>query len=243
MLSTEGMWRRPTPIYQLLRHFAAHVANKLRSLTSPGWHLTFNSNLSRLYWPECRGSVCPLRRPVIPTFWPSSEYMSRDVKPAQMGYYEVRRHHNLVSGLLERYPNWRLYGLLEIHCSVIEVLTGDTERALRFAQRALAHADESGHFHTRIAAHINLSHIEERRGNFAKAKTHIDAVLSAVDHNCHLRTSGCRQLGESPHHLGRLRALPYGARRSRRTSCEREECAATLGRNHGGLFEGETCTS
>src|SRR6185436_8155489 len=103
------------------------------------------------------------------------------------GLSEVRRHHNLVSGLLERYPNLWLDGLLEIDRSVIEVLTGDTDRALQSAQRALAYSDESGHFHTRIAAHINLSHIEERRGNFAKARVHIDAVLSDVDHNCHLR--------------------------------------------------------
>jgi DNA-binding NtrC family response regulator len=103
------------------------------------------------------------------------------------GLSEVRRHHNLVSGLLERYPNRWLEGLLEIDRSVVDVLTGDTERALHAAQRALEYSKESGHFHTRIAAHINLSHIQERRGCFESAKSHIDAVLSSVDQNCHLR--------------------------------------------------------
>jgi hypothetical protein len=92
-----------------------------------------------------------------------------------------------VSDLLEGYPNFWLQGLVEIDRSVVELLTGDTDRALRSAERALNCSHESGHFHTRVAAHINLSHIEERRGNFEAARTHIDAVLSAVDQDCHLR--------------------------------------------------------
>src|SRR5262245_22048347 len=53
------------------------------------------------------------------------------------GLAEARRHHRIVSDLLEGYPNFWLQGLVEIDRSVVELLTGDTDRALRSAERAL----------------------------------------------------------------------------------------------------------
>ena len=103
------------------------------------------------------------------------------------GLAEVRRHHRVVLELLKAYPNRWLEGLVEVDRSVIELLTGDTDKARTSAELALAHSQESGHFHTYVAAHINLSHIQERRGDFERARAHINTVIPIVDSNCHLR--------------------------------------------------------
>ena len=104
---------------------------------------------------------------------------------------EARRHHELVSALLERYENVWLEGLLALDRSVVAVLLGDVDAALTFAELALDHSLKSGHSHTRAAAHINLSHILERRGDFSAARKHLGKASEIVGANCHLRRAIC----------------------------------------------------
>ena len=55
------------------------------------------------------------------------------------------------------------------------MLVGEIEAAIDSAEAARRSAEESGHFHTRIAAEVNLSHMFERRAEFGHAKRHIDS--------------------------------------------------------------------
>ncbi|MGH9311340.1 MAG: sigma 54-interacting transcriptional regulator [Vicinamibacterales bacterium] len=66
------------------------------------------------------------------------------------------------------------------------MLLGDVDGALGAAERALELSAESGHFQTRVAAEINLSHVLERKGEFAKAKRHVDRALAMAGGNCHI---------------------------------------------------------
>ena len=100
------------------------------------------------------------------------------------GLAEVRRHHELVSALLERYENAWLEGLLALDRSVVAILLGDVDGAMAFAELALDQSSKSGHSHTRAAAHINLSHILERRGEFNSARSHLGKASEIVGANC-----------------------------------------------------------
>ena len=66
------------------------------------------------------------------------------------------------------------------------MLVGEIEAAIDSAEAAFRLAEESGHFHTRIAAEVNLSHMFERRAEFGHAKHHIDRAFRCVGDNRHL---------------------------------------------------------
>ena len=107
------------------------------------------------------------------------------------GLAEARRHHELVLALLERYENPWLEGLLALDRSVVATLLGDVDSAMSLAELALDCSLTSGHSHTEAAAHINLSHILERRGEFGAARNHLGKASELVGSNCHLRRAIC----------------------------------------------------
>jgi DNA-binding NtrC family response regulator len=99
---------------------------------------------------------------------------------------EAQRHHEAAERLLQAYPNIWLKGLLEIDRCVISMLLGDNSAALSAAESASRLASESGHYHTKLAAAINKSHVLERVGDLQGARKCIGYALQAARGNKHL---------------------------------------------------------
>ena len=112
-------------------------------------------------------------------------YVAR-LEVRRTGPTEALRHHEAVLSILERYPNVWLRGLVEIDSSIVLMLMGEVELAIRAAETASRFADESGHFNTKIGADVNLSHMFERTGEFDRAKRHIDRAVKSAGDNRHL---------------------------------------------------------
>ena len=102
------------------------------------------------------GQVHQLRKRVVGTGDPHllgllRLYIAR-CEARRNGLVEARRHHELVSALLERYENVWLEGLLALDRSVVAVLLGDVDAALTCAELALNRSLRSGHSQTGAAA-------------------------------------------------------------------------------------------
>ncbi len=87
------------------------------------------------------GQVHQLRKKVVATGDPHllgllRLYVAR-CEARRNGLAEARRHHELVSALLERYENGWLEGLLLLDRSVVAILLGDVDGARAFAELAL----------------------------------------------------------------------------------------------------------
>ena len=101
-------------------------------------------------------------------------------------FHEAQRHHEAASALLDSYPNLWLQGQLAVDRSVVAMIVGDLDNSLIFAEHAVEQANQSGHFRTRIAAAINISHFFEIRGDLEGAKRNIDYALACAGENRHL---------------------------------------------------------
>ena len=89
---------------------------------------------------------------------------------------EATKHISVARDLLARYPNRWLDGFIDLDSSILYSLKGDLTAALRYVRAAAEHAHVSGHFRTRIAALINSAHLLVSQGDFATARTQLDAV-------------------------------------------------------------------
>ncbi len=92
-------------------------------------------------------------------------------------------------GLLNQYPNLWLRGRVELGYSVVASLLGDGEGALAHAKLAIASAERSGHFRTRLAGLVNLSHALHATADLPEARKCADAVLSQDRAGMELRLS------------------------------------------------------
>src|SRR5262249_8943236 len=99
---------------------------------------------------------------------------------------EAQKHLAVAEELVGSFPNLWLEGLICLDKSTICGLMGDLESSESFAREAVRLATMSGHFRTRVAAVINLSHVLCWRGNFDAAEDQVRQAILSAGQNLHL---------------------------------------------------------
>jgi DNA-binding NtrC family response regulator/tetratricopeptide (TPR) repeat protein len=94
----------------------------------------------------------------------------------------ARRHLTIAESLLTNIDDLWLHGYLAVNSSVLLYYSADVTEALRWAQRAITCAQESGHRTTRRAAYANIGYFEFSRGEFGKAQEHFEMALQSCEH-------------------------------------------------------------
>ena len=97
--------------------------------------------------------------------------------------HDAQRHLDMAAELLASTPNLWLEGLWCLDRSNVDGLLGDLDSSLQHAQRAIDLAGRSGHFRTRVAAEINLSHILCWRSDYQAATTCVEHALAKAEDN------------------------------------------------------------
>ncbi len=98
------------------------------------------------------------------------------------GALESAWHHlSIANSLLAKVDDAWLSGYLAVNSSVLHYYSADVHEARRWADRAIAKAQESGHQTTRRAAYANLGYYEFASGNLATAEEYFQIALRCCE--------------------------------------------------------------